>query len=228
MTMTKLELRTYFAAYELRIITLEQQFLELRYNHNHDDKGRFCSGGGGGNSLDKSGKSDIMKDSSDNLIKITQKNIDSIPECTAFSSKALNQKVTEKCKEILSDLKNDEVGTEETVSIKLSSLESEKQKGESGEGAVKVISFDEPFVSIHNHPSGETFSGRDIDKFAYDNNHVAMCVIGNNGKMYVLQKKSDYNWTKFAMESFDIQYKEDYAEKVLNGAENYGFEYHKK
>ena len=57
--MTKLELRTYFAAYELRIITLEQQFLELRYNHNHDDKGRFCSGGGG-NSLDKSKKNDII------------------------------------------------------------------------------------------------------------------------------------------------------------------------
>ena len=125
-------------------------------------------------------------------------------------------------------MKNDKVGTEETVSIKLSSLESEKQKGELGEGAVKVISFDEPFVSIHNHPSGETFSGRDIDKFAYDDNHVAMCVIGNNGKMYVLQKKPDYGWTKFAMESFDIQYKADYAEKVLNGAENYGFEYHKK
>lgn len=59
--MTKLELRTYFAAYELRIITLEQDFLELRYNHNHDDKGRFCSGGGGGNSLDKSEKSGIIK-----------------------------------------------------------------------------------------------------------------------------------------------------------------------
>ena len=67
--MTKLELRTYFAAYELRIITLEQQFLELRYNHNHDDKGRFCSGGGG-NSLDKSKKNDIIKSGG----KITDKN----------------------------------------------------------------------------------------------------------------------------------------------------------
>ena len=178
--------------------------------------------------VDKSGKSGIMKDSSDNLIKITQENIEAVPECTVFSSKELNQKVTEKCKEILSDLENDEIGTEETVSIKLSSLKSKKLKGEPGEGAVKVICFDEPFVSIHNHPSGETFSGRDIDKFAYDNNHSAMCVVGNNGKMYVLQKKPDYNWISFAMKSVDIQYKEDYAEKVLNGAENYGFEYYKE
>ncbi|MDE5583725.1 MAG: phage portal protein, partial [Ruminococcus sp.] len=45
--------------------------LELRYNHNHDDRGRFCSGGGGGRmssssgnsaeTLDKSEKSDIIK-----------------------------------------------------------------------------------------------------------------------------------------------------------------------
>ena len=46
--MTELELRTYFAACELRIIILEQRFLELRYNHNHDSKGRFTFSSGGG------------------------------------------------------------------------------------------------------------------------------------------------------------------------------------
>ena len=66
MMMTKLELRTYFAAYELRIIEIEQreiELIELRYNHNHDDKGRFCSGGGGSSSektIDKSNKSGII------------------------------------------------------------------------------------------------------------------------------------------------------------------------
>lgn len=42
-------------------------YLELRYNHNHDSKGRFCSGSGaGGNSaetLDKSAESGIMRES---------------------------------------------------------------------------------------------------------------------------------------------------------------------
>ena len=36
------------------LITGEQRTLELRHNPNHDDKGRFCSGGGGGNSPQKS------------------------------------------------------------------------------------------------------------------------------------------------------------------------------
>lgn len=40
--------------------------VELRYNHNHDDKGRFASGGGGSvkpqKSLDKSAKSGIIKE----------------------------------------------------------------------------------------------------------------------------------------------------------------------
>lgn len=54
-----------------------------------------------------------------------------------------------------------------------------------------------------------------------------MCVVGNNGKVYVLQKQSGYNWIDFAMKSVNIQNKPDYAEIVLKGAEKYGFEYHK-
>lgn len=46
-----------YSDYERRIKLIEEQGkeIELRYNHNHDDKGRFCSGGGGGeNSSQKS------------------------------------------------------------------------------------------------------------------------------------------------------------------------------
>lgn len=38
---------TYYAGYKLRIIILEQRGLELRYNHNHDEKGRFTFSSGG-------------------------------------------------------------------------------------------------------------------------------------------------------------------------------------
>lgn len=39
-----------YSDYERRLqyIELRERLLELRYNHNHDEKGRFCSGGGGG------------------------------------------------------------------------------------------------------------------------------------------------------------------------------------
>lgn len=44
-----------YSDYERRLQYIEYQeridrlfCMELRYNHNHDEKGRFCSGGGGG------------------------------------------------------------------------------------------------------------------------------------------------------------------------------------
>ena len=59
-----------YSNYERRLqyIELRGRILELRYNHNHDEKGRFCSGRGGGRfssgnsakSLDNSGESDII------------------------------------------------------------------------------------------------------------------------------------------------------------------------
>ena len=48
-------------------------YLELRYNHNHDSKGRFCSGSGaGGNSaetLDKSAESGIIESGSEGMYR---------------------------------------------------------------------------------------------------------------------------------------------------------------
>ena len=92
---------------------------------------------------------------------------------------------------------------------------------------MKGISFDEPYISIHNHPSGETFSGRDIDKFAYDKNHSAMCVVGNNGKLFILRKTEKFNWVEFGLKTIDFQDSADYAQTVLKGADNYGLEYYK-
>ena len=56
-----------YSDYERRIRLIEERGreLELRYNHNHDEKGRFCSGVGGGRApaknVDNSGKSGIIK-----------------------------------------------------------------------------------------------------------------------------------------------------------------------
>lgn len=60
------------------------QFDKKRYNHNHDSKGRFCSGngagGGSGKSLDKSGKSVIMESAVKKPItQITDETINKVP-----------------------------------------------------------------------------------------------------------------------------------------------------
>lgn len=52
-----------------------EQFEEKRYNHNHDSKGRFCSGSGAGggseNPLDKSHKSGIINLAGDAMLKVS-------------------------------------------------------------------------------------------------------------------------------------------------------------
>lgn len=54
-----------YSDYERRIRIIEEQGkeIELRYNHNHDEKGRFCSGSGGAavKKVDNSAESGIIK-----------------------------------------------------------------------------------------------------------------------------------------------------------------------
>lgn len=51
----------------------------------------------------------------------------------------------------------------------------------------------EPFISIHNHPSGETISFGDIAIFQEQRQCKVMYVVGNNGNCYALIKTPKYN-----------------------------------
>lgn len=48
---------------------------------------------------------------------------------------------------------------------------------------------EEDYVVIHNHPSGLTFSPRDLKVLVGKNSIRIMIVLGNNGKVYILEKK---------------------------------------
>jgi len=58
---------------------------------------------------------------------------------------------------------------------------------------VMVPDSDAPYVMIHNHPDGQTFSHTDIMNFILRANLKTMTVIGNTGKVFVLQKGNDYD-----------------------------------
>ena len=193
-----------------------------------DERGRWTSGGGGSSSGE--GKTDEpLSDSSYDFKPVTDEAINSIPEINEFDSKELNQAVHDSCKQILLDVRDDPPGTEATVSISLDTkIKSEVQKGNPGEGTVKDIPLNVPYVSIHNHASGETFSNRDISKFAANEKARALCVVGNNGKVYLLQKTKTFNWIHFGIETVGIDDSPDYALKVIKGAEKYGLRYYEK
>ena len=171
----------------------------------------------------KSGKMNY-RDSGNGLLPPIEK----VPSLQYFSDDKLNQSITKAAQEIMDILQARPLGTEAAKVIHYNKPYTSKPMivGENGEMAVKIPQCKVPSVSIHNHPSGEHFSGRDIDRFVGDANQKVMCVIGNNGKWYVLEKASDFDYLKFAHDVLTFSKADDYADLILQGAEKYGFRYY--
>lgn len=170
----------------------KQAEYELRYNHNHDPKnGRFTSGSSG-KAVDKNaGK--MYHDSGDDYIPITAESIDRVAKPDIFADDELNVRVQELCKSLLTEAADDPHFTERAYSVSLADLQNgakniQKVKGGEGEGTVTPKSLDEPYLSIHNHPSGGTISTHDGIAFCLDRHAEIMIVTGNNGNVYALIK----------------------------------------
>lgn len=112
--------------------------------------------------------------------------------------------------------------------------------GEPGAGCVDYIAPNEPFISLHNHSDGRTFSEGDIESFLVSDNYKIMVAVGHNGKVYVLEKYDGFNYAA-ALEFFEIakaQYpnRTDSAEAyiawmeeyVIKGVEQYGASYYSR
>ena len=56
------------------------------------------------------------------------------------------------------------------------------------EGGVHIPNFSTPYIAIHNHPSGMTFSPEDILGFACRNSMRMLTIVGNDGSVYALEK----------------------------------------
>ena len=93
---------------------------------------------------------------------------------------------------------------------------------------MQPVKMNVPYLSIHNHASGETFSSRDIQKFVADEKASALCVVGNNGKVFILEKTDSFNWVQFGIKTHSFIESSDYNLQVLNGAEQYGLQYYEK
>ena len=110
--------------------------------------------------------------------------------------------------------------------------------GEPGAGSVEYTAPNEPFISIHNHSDGRTFSEEDIKSFLSSDNYKIMVAVGHNGQVYVLEKHSEFNsaaaWDLFdnLLEQYPnrtesaeayITWMEEY---VIKGVEQYGASYY--
>lgn len=210
---------------------LPKLFYELRYSPDQprDEHGRFTFGSGGGSAgkgIDKN--KDVEYNDSDK--SLYPEIVGSAPKLNYFNDPALNEAVTNAADEILATVKSHPKGTEAAKVVKINDLSCETKIiiGKDGEGSVKIPRCTEPSVTIHNHPSGNTFSERDIDRFVIDEKAKAMCVIGNNGNWYILEKTEAFNWIDFQRSTLSISSNDDFTDNVLKGADKYGFRYYEK
>ncbi|MCM1316165.1 MAG: hypothetical protein NC244_12435 [Alistipes senegalensis] len=77
--------------------------------------------------------------------------------------------------------------------------------------------YTEPYIGLHNHLSGETFSPKDIIGLAVLDNMYALTAVGNNGKVYFISKTTSFSKDKFLQ----------YIAQYLNNTELFkGKKYH--
>lgn len=171
-----------------------------------------------------------LSDSDDYWHPITENAIQSVPRVSAFSDD-LNAVVQKQCRELLSSLIEDDIGTEGTVSISLQDFTTETAKGVSGEGGVKPIRLNKPYISIHNHPSDDTFSALDLRLLCIDEQCKAIIVVGNSGKtVFVLQKTESFDpdgMLRHIRARIDRGNPDETLEEFVKGCERYGTKYHK-
>lgn len=138
-------------------------------------------------------KGAALADSGLRRYDITDKAIESVPVVKPEGWSEENAvKLQAAHKELLKVMKDYPTGTEGAALYDMDM----KRIGETVTGAtgqVMVPDSDAPYVMIHNHPDGQTFSHTDIMNFILRANLKTMTVIGNTGKVFVLQKGNDYD-----------------------------------
>lgn len=102
---------------------------------------------------------------------------------------------------------------------------------------VKLPDYDWPYISIHNHPDGLTFSVGDINMMLKRPNLKIAIAVGNNGRIYAMEKTAqlDVAGAKALLQELKMKYPryiEDYWQhteligEFLEGAKQYGLYYY--
>ena len=144
-------------------------------------------------SVANSAESGIIKDSKDIFQPVTNKSYELVSLLNVFNDER-DEKIVSSMKRVLDNVKNKEIGTESLALFFLNDISLiDETISNSADGSVKKINHNEPFISIHNHPSGETISFGDIAIFQEQRQCKVMYVVGNNGNCYALIKTPKYN-----------------------------------
>lgn len=144
--------------------------------------------------LANSGDSDILKSDISNGFKVTRATIDSIPaiDLPGYSAE-VSKRIHEECKALLEIVMHEPVGTEAGIICDVNGIRRWSEIGPKGKGKISVPTVPYDHVFIHNHPSGEIFSHKDIENFILKSEQNAIIALGNNGSIFAAVKTADYD-----------------------------------
>lgn len=80
---------------------------------------------------------------------------------------------------------------------------------------------------LHNHPSNNTFSVKDIETFIAAQNMAILMVLGNNGAMYIMEKMLDIKSDRYELHKVLIDYRTGKAtfDDTINKLSVFGIKY---
>ena len=186
----------------------------------------------------KSGSSGIVKDVNLEPIEIT---MDSIQRVQPFECDCLDKNGQQSLKNahrrLLMSLVAKPLGTEASAVYSLDMQKLGEFVGDDAAGRVRIPDADVPYIGIHNHPTGGTFTHTDVELFARRKNMMVLTAVGNNGSVYALEKVGTFNYLDFNQYAKRLAKKHpdrmnnptryaEYIEELLEGIDKCGIRYY--
>ena len=187
------------------------------------DKPRRLTGGANGGILN-------YRDSSNEFMPVSPEAYDRVKPFDIFGDER-DHKVAAAMRYVLDQVKGKEPGTEWLGLYKHLNINLvDGEFSATADGEVPPISYEKPYITIHNHASGDTFSIGDIYNLSADRNCRAIYVVGNNGNCYALSKTDNCDETGFyekvMMRRLGFEpYTEPTEHEFIKECERYGVKY---
>lgn len=183
---------------------------------------------------------DMFKDDKIKRTRISQQVLDKLqsPDLD-FLTKAQNETLRQGMENLLKRVDGMPADTECAYYYDMRAKFLKWEMGEPGKASVNVYNPRIDYITMHNHPSGGTFSLGDIKSFVKNDNMRVIMIVGNNGEQYLIQKTQNFNGEMFVKEYSDYLFKassnierlSDFLncanQFLLNNGEKYGYKYKK-
>lgn len=161
--------------------------------------------------IEKSLKTGILEDINLEPLPITVesiKRVKIVPSEILFPE--LQGKLRNEHKKLLMSIVSKPAGTEAGATFDLNMQCLSRVIGESAAASVKIPKESVPYIAIHTHPTGGTFTHTDLRLFAKDDNMVILTAVGNNGAVYAVEKRMDFSYNKY------LEYRESVISRHLD------------